>query len=135
MELENRAWDALLERRGEWGMWELILHTEGFRAYYRHWPYDDTEKAFNLHGGDYYDEWASGEADRIAAEYDFSLKLEPLTPRQRQIAELVAAGLKPRDIARELGEPDTNAIRWTKWSLKNLWRVNDESKSGKQRFS
>lgn len=84
----DEIWDELLAREGAWGVWRRMRRCESFRKYCRRWPMDDQRDWLPLHGGDYYDEWASEEPRRIERAYDFEILLRPLTERQRMIAEL-----------------------------------------------
>lgn len=111
-------WEKLLTKYGEYGLWERIRKLKSFREYYRRWPYDDTTKVYQLHGGDYYDEMATQNLRNIEAEWDFEILISAWTERKQSIARYVVAGYKPRHIAALLGEPDTGAIRWVKWSLR-----------------
>ena len=111
---------------------QRISKMPSYRAYAQKYPYDGAERPYSL---DYEVEFDGHKTQLIDLLSSNSIGYEPaqidaervqafkatLSPRQKEIAELLEKGYKPKDIAAELKYKNTGGVRYLKWAIKKKY--------------
>lgn len=123
-ERENEAFRRLLKVDGTLRIVEKMRSLKSYQSYNQHWPFDERKKVLSMEAileeseneNKYVGEVQQDSTTRVMDEQAVDELLAELTPRQAHVIRLTVENFKPRDIAAEWGEVNSNRVRQDKYA-------------------
>ena len=118
-------WEAMIAKRGAYGVAKKMVKTKAWRDYVQKWPFDYIQTRDSTVGSDEVFDTLADDSVSLVHEIDIKMRygnfVDSLSSRELQIWRLYEEGKNPAEIMDTLGYNTTNAVRWHKHNIKKKW--------------